>query len=307
MKTTLIIKNTFYAAVMALGLVACTPTEVEHGNPLTEADLDASFTLVRTTDTILTQPRRNAQILEFTGGSDDPAIQYHTWRVSNATGVYPSQNNTVVGKKTHRYILEANGTYKIEHRVVGRVGGTNFVSEQPFTVTLPAAPGVVLGPNLISSPNFENPSDWTVITINSSGTAQWTFAGGKATIAGATGHAAIYQAVTVEAGRNYRFDMRVQGPGSSNMWFEVYAGTTRPAQGSDYSNGGKRLQLNTWAGCATSPFDGLLSAEGCGGDSLGNVMTFAQSGTVYFLIKCGESGGNINSISVSDVVFQTID
>jgi len=306
MKTTLIIKNTFYAAFVALGLVACTPTEVEHGNPLTEADLDASFTLTHITDTVFDRPIRNAQILEFTASSDDPAIQYHTWRASNANGEYATQNNTVVGSKTHRFTFEANGTYKIEHRVVGRVGGTNFVSEDSFTVTLPSAPDIVLGPNLISSPNFENLSDWTVITI-SSGTAQWTFADGKATIAGGTGHAAIYQAVTVEAGRTYKFDMRVQGPGSSNMWFEVYAGTTRPAQGSDYSNGGKRLQLNTWAGCATSPFDGMLSAVGCGGDSSGNTMTFDQSGTIYFLIKCGESGGNINSISVSDVVFQTID
>jgi hypothetical protein len=304
MRTIKSFKNSIFCAVAAIGLFSCTPDEVKNGNPLTQSDLDADFVLTSTTDTIVS--RANAQNLIFTATSDDPAIQYHTWRASGADGVFGS-TNVVKGTKTQKFTFNASGTYKIEHRVVGRVGGTNFVSEHQFTVTLPETPAGNLGPNLISSPNFENPADWTVININPSGSARWTFADGKATIAGATGHAAIYQAVTVEAGRSYKFDMRVQGPGSSNTWFEVYAGTVAPAPGADYSNGGKRLQLNTWAGCATSPFNGMLSAVGCGGDSSGNVMTFERSGTIYFLIKSGESGGNINSISVSEVVFQTID
>jgi hypothetical protein len=304
MKTTLILKNSIFCAIAAIGLFSCTPDEVENGNPLAQSDLDADFVLTSTTDTIVA--RANAQNLVFTATSDDPAIQYHTWRASGANGVYGSPN-VVKGTKTHKFTFNASGTYKIEHRVVGRVGGTNFVSEHQFTVTLPEAPTGSLGPNLIASPNFENPANWTVLRINQTGTAHWAFADGKATISGATGHEGIYQAVTVEANESYKFDMRVQGPGSTNTWFEVYVSPTAPTPNSDYSAGGKRLQLNTWAGCATSPFDGLLSQVGCGNAEVsGNVVTFTESGTVYFLIKSGESGGNINSISVSNVVFQKI-
>jgi len=294
MKTTLILKNGFYSILAAVGFIACTPTEVDNGNPLTQGDLDASFTGATTDGNHFT----------VTASSNDPDIMSHVWKWTTTDGTASTQGNERKGGPTMDFTFSTPGTYTVQHRVVGRTGGTNFVSQINFVVTNTL---LVLGPNLIASPNFENPADWTVITINSSGSARWTFADGKATISGATGHAAIYQAVTVEAGRRYKFDMRVQGPGSTNTWFEVYAGTTVPAQGSDYNNGGKRLQLNTWARCATSPFNGMLSAVGCGDDSSGNIMTFDQSGTIYFLIKCGESGGNINSISVSDVVFQTID
>jgi hypothetical protein len=206
-----------------------------------------------------------------------------------------------------KFTFTKTGVYKVEHRVVGRVGGTNFVSEQSFTVTIPAEPEAENGPNLIASPNFEDPTDWTVLRINSSG-ASWSFASGAATISGTTGHQAIYQAITVEAGREYEFDMNVSGAGSSNTWFEVYVSATAPTPNSDYNAGGKRIQLNTWAGCATTAFDGLLSEEQCGeADVLGNTITFAQSGTVYFLIKCGSGDGNINSITVKDVTFHTID
>lgn len=294
MKTTLILKNSFFAAIAAIGFVACTPTEVDNGNSLTQGDLDASFTGATTDGNHFT----------VTASSNDPEIQYHVWKWTTADGSPSTQGGERKGNATMEFTFSTPGTYTVQHRVVGHTGGTNFISERSFVVTSTL---LILGPNLISSPNFENPSDWTVSNINPSGNARWTFADGKATISGTTGHAAIYQAVTVEAGRSYKFDMKVQGPGSTNMWFEVYAGTVAPVSGADYSNGGKRLQLNTWARCATSPFEGMLSAVGCGDDVSGNVMTFAQSGTVYFFIKCGESGGNINSISVSDVVFQTID
>jgi hypothetical protein len=293
MKPTLILKNCFLAAIAAIGFLACTPTEVENGNPLTQGDLNAAFDGVTT----------DGNHFRVTA-SDSPDILYHVWKWTTTDGTNSREGAEKKGSSTMDFTFTTPGTYTVQHRVVSRTGGISFVQERPFVVTTTL---LILGPNLIQSPNFENPSDWTVVNINPTGSARWTFADGKATIAGATGHAAIYQAVTVEAGRSYKFDMRVQGPGSSNTWFEVYAGTAAPSQGADYGDGGKRLQLNTWAHCATSSFNGMLSAVGCGGDSSGNVMTFERSGTVYFLMKCGESNGNINSISVSEVVFQTID
>jgi len=310
MKMNFNIKGGLFAIALAsiVFAVGCTPEEVTGGNPLTEADLDASFTPNAGTDTIVMVGGlpKNARSYTFTAGSSEGRIQYHTWRASNELGVYANPDNTAKGGSSIKYTFTKSGTYKVEHRVVGRVGGTNSVSEQSITVVVAEEPESTEGPNLIASPNFEDPTDWTVLNINATG-ASWTFGNGSATISGASGHKAIYQAITVEAGKQYEFDMNVAGPGSTNTWFEVYVSPTAPTPNSDYNAGGKRIQLNTWAGCATSAFDGLLSEEQCGeADVSGNVVTFAQSGTVYFLIKCGSGDGNINSITVSDVSFHTI-
>ena len=296
-------RNSCIAVIAAaFSLVGCTPDEVTGGNPLTQSNLDASFTStsVQTVD----GSGADVEVVSVTG-STDPNIQYHIWRVSNENGEYGNNNFGTKGGNTMQYTFDESGTYKIEHRVVGRVGGTNSVTEVTVTVALPEPPPVEEGPNLIQSPNFEDPSDWTVLNITAG--AAWTFNEGSATIAGATGHQAIYQAIQVEAGKTYEFDMNVAGPGSANTWFEVYVSPTAPTPNSDYSAGGKRIQLNTWAGCATSAFDGLLSDEQCGeGDVTGNVITFETTQTVYFLIKCGSGDGNINSITVSNVTFHEV-
>ena len=303
MKLNTIFRNSFFVAAMATAslFTGCTPDEVTEGNPLTQANMDASFTStsVQTVD----GSGANVEVVSLTG-SNDPNIQYHVWKVSNENGEY-GNNQGVRGGNTMQYTFDESGTYKIEHRVVGRVGGSNSVTEVTVTVALPEPPPVEEGPNLIQSPNFEDPSDWTVLNITAG--AAWTFNEGSATIAGATGHQAIYQAIQVEAGKTYEFDMNVAGPGSANTWFEVYVSPTAPTPNSDYSAGGKRIQLNTWAGCATSAFDGLLSDEQCGeGDVSGNVITFDTTQTVYFLIKCGSGDGNINSITVSNVTFHEV-
>lgn len=309
------IKNSCFAiALAALGLVtACTPDEVTSGNPLTEAAFDATFSVVSVTDTIIMDKTLkrlvNAKNYVVVPGADDTRVQYHSWRATDKSAVYAGNTTVTHGKKTAKYTFSGigAGTFKIQHRVVGRVGGTNNTTEQSFALDFPEIPlpPVVDGPNLLKSPNFETPADWTVITIDATGNAKWTFSPGKATITGTSGHAAIYQAVTVEAGRQYEFDMNVSGPGSKDTWFEVYISPTKPAPNTDYSAGGKRLQLNTWAGCATAPFDGLLSVVGCGNaDVSGSKVKFDASGTVYFLIK---SGGTINEINVSNVTLHTID
>lgn len=297
-------------------LTACTPDEIKSGNPLTEEAFDAGYTVVSVTDTIVMDPvlKRlvNAKNYVVAPNADDTRVQYHSWRATDKVAVYTGNTAVTHGTKTAKFTFSAigAGTFKIEHRVTGRVGGTNNTTEQSFALDFPEIPlpPVVDGPNLIKSPNFETPADWTILTIDGSGTALWTLGNGKATIAGKTGHMAIYQAVTVEAGRQYEFDMNVSGPGSTDTWFEIYISPTAPTQNSDYSADGKRLQLNTWSGCATTPFDGLLSVVGCGNaDVSGSKVKFAKSGTVYFLIKCGSSGGNINQINVSNVTLHTID
>jgi len=302
-------------ALAAIGFVtSCTPDEISSGNPLTEDSFDAAYTVVSVTDTVFMDPILKRQVngknyVVAPAVSDNPRVQYHSWRATDKASVYTGNTKVTHGNGTAKFTFSGigAGAFKIEHRVIGRVGGANTATEQTFALDFPEIPlpPVVDGPNIIKSPNFETPSDWTAIIIDAGGNAKWTFSQGKATVAGTSGHAAIYQAVTVEAGRTYEFDMNVSGPGSKDTWFEVYISPTAPAPNADYSAGGKRLQLNTWAGCATSPFDGLLSVVGCGlQDVSGSRVKFDKSGTVYFLIK---SGGNINEINVSNVTFHTID
>lgn len=293
MKRNIILRKSFYAvAIAALGLLgSCQPDEVKNGNPLTEANLDASFTAA------------SADGNHYTVTAVDNAdIQYHTWKMTKVGDPENSDEGETVGTATKDYTFTAIGTYIIQHRVVGRTGGTNSVTEQNIIVD-----HVALGPNILSSPNFETPSDWTILNISNNNAVNWAFNSGSATVSGGdTSYSGkgIYQAVTVEEG-TYQVDLHVAGPGSTDTWFEVYISPTAPVQGADYTADGIKLGLNTWTGCGNTAFDGQLSVLHCTGS--GATVHFASAGTVYFVIKSGSGAANgINSITVSDVEMRKI-
>ncbi|MFP9113893.1 hypothetical protein ACLI1A_08105 [Flavobacterium sp. RHBU_3] len=268
-------------------LAACSPDTVTGGNPLTQADVDASFTATTTDGNHYTAT-----------AVTDSDIQYHTWLVHTPN---PTDTETEVkGDAIKDFTFPTPGTYTLVHRAVGFAGGTNSVSQQTFEITTS-----VIGPNIIDSPNFETSSDWSVFNTSGTETVTWTFNSGSATANGGVANAwsgqGIYQAVQVEAG-TYIIDMHVESPGASDqMWFQVFAGTTQPVNGSDYgSDPTVVLGLNTWAGCATSSFSGMLTAVGCVGT--GSQVTFTTAGTIYFVIKTGTGSTNgVNHITVSDV------
>lgn len=118
---------------------------------------------------------------------------------------------------------------------------------------------------------------------------------------------AIYQAVQVDANRNYYFSGHVKGSGATNTWFEIYILADVPVQGSDYGNGKKFVALNTWAGCGGSAFDGDIAQIGCDGDYKGQSgkIKFATAGTIYIVVKAGSSGGTMGNggINLDDVTF----
>jgi hypothetical protein len=301
-----ITKSSIIALVIATGLfTGCTPDEVSGGNPLTESDLNAAFTATQAgTD-------EEGNVIYNFEGATDANIQYHTWKFTNVTTGQTS-NNPIEARTVENTLTKTfttSGTYKIQHRVAGRVGGTNFVSEQTIDIVI-VAPPQEFGPNLIQSPNFETASDWTVFNTDGSGTvtASWAFNGNSATVSGGVegvwAGQGIYQAVQVEAG-TYYIDMNVSSPGaSSNMWFQVFTGDAEPQQNADYlGDDFVKMGLNTWAGCAVSAFDGQLSEVGCVGT--GTDVTFAAPQTVYFVIKCGTGSANgVNNITVKDVVMK---
>jgi hypothetical protein len=117
---------------------------------------------------------------------------------------------------------------------------------------------------------------------------------------------AIYQKVSVTAGKSYMLSAHVSGNGASNSWFEFYIDTAVPKQGSDYS-GNKYISLNTWSGCGTVKFAGDIAIIGCDGTgkNKNGVMSFTKTGDVYIVIKAGSSGGTLGTggIVLDDVKF----
>lgn len=284
MKTN-IFKSFSLALLIAAAITGCTPDEVKGGNPTTQGDPDASFTAT-TTD------GNHYDVV----ASSDADIQYHTWKMITPT----AEGTETKGGATMNFTFPTPGTYTIVHRAVGFIGGTNTVSQQVFNVTTSA-----LGPNVVASPNFENPSDWSTANTSGTQTVTWTFNNGSATANGGVLNAwsgqVLYQAITLAVG-TYRVDMHVESPGASeNTWFHVFIKSNQPVNGTDYGTDDERiLGLNTWGGCATAPFNGMISTVGCVGS--GQDVTVTTAGTYYFAIKAGTGANNgVNNISVSDI------
>jgi len=289
MKLNTILRNSCFAvAITTIGILgACQPDEVEGGNALFASDMDASFSV---------SPTDNSGNRYAATASDDGAILLHTWRYTSSEG---DDSGEMQGPGEMEFFFPDAGTYTITHRAAGS-GGTSTISEQTVVVT---TPDPVAG-NLIAGGKFTaGQGPWQILNISPSGAA-WTFADGVATINGTgSNQQGIYQAIQVVGGVDYRFDMKVSGPGSTNTWFEVFISPQAPVQNSDYSAGGAVFALNTWAGCATGPFSGLISVVGCANHS-GNPVSFTESGTVYVVIKSG--GENINNIVVDNVELRRI-
>jgi hypothetical protein len=118
---------------------------------------------------------------------------------------------------------------------------------------------------------------------------------------------AIYQAIEVVKDQEYTIDMLVSSAhGSSDTYFEVYAGTTVPVAGVEYKDN-VVMGLSTWEGCATSAFSGKLSQVGCVKNASGtvsNVVKFKNSGTIYLVIRSGGNTFTPSGINVSKIEFR---
>jgi hypothetical protein len=206
-----------------------------------------------------------------------------------------------IGRHSREVFLPDAGVYTITHLAVGK-GGATFTDNETITV---ATSDPVAG-NLVEGGKFESAADdakWTRHVI-SAPAVTWTMAGGKMTAAGGSwGHSAIYQTVTVQANKDYKFSMLVSGSGATDTWFEVYFGTNAPAAGSDYSDGGIQIALNTWSGCGNSAFNGNINAIGCEGALKGKdgKIRFATGGTKYLFIKTGGANLGTSGISIDNV------
>ena len=278
----------FLMVAATLSVVAsCKKAKVEDRG-LTEGNLEAGFTLTPVAGKVNT----------FFAQVKDSSYIMSKWDFGTGTAV--------AGKASQEVSFPDAGDYTIVHYAIGK-GGATFSSSQKITIaTSDPAKG-----NLVKGGKFETPDDeakWTRITI-SDPAITWTRTGGKMVAAGGNwGHSAIYQAITVEANKDYKFGMTVSGSGATDTWFEVYFGTAAPANGADYTSGGIRIALNTWAGCGGSTFNGNIATIGCDGSLAGKngVVRFATAGTIYLLIKTGGANLGTSGISIDNVELRGI-
>lgn len=278
------IKNYIFPAALAFMalLSGCTPDESGSGNGLDAGTLDASFT------------------------AEPTAESPNTIRVQGSTAGMTHWWNGVRGTDAKEFFYPLAGTYEVSHKICG-IGGEGCVET---TQTVTVANDDPSAYNRIEGAGFETAEDiakWTTFPANVNG-AEWVFENGKATFHGSQNWAIqnLYQTIEVEPG-DYMFDMTVSGQGSNETYMEWYAGYNAPVAGSDYTEGGQILALNTWAGCATSPFEGQLSVVGCG-DTLHGIKHFATAGTVYVVLRTasGQSGANPFSITIDNVEVRRI-
>lgn len=270
----------------ATALTSCQPEEFDAGNGLADPNVDATFAISQ-----VDNAGNRYELQPTTDG-----VIRHLWELGDGSPAYFSN------KDAEEVFFPDAGTYTVSHTAFGRGGLSNTTMQEIVVATSDPVAG-----NLVKGGKFENTEDhaqWTVLNIGNPGTA-WTLNSGSATITGGGwNQQAIYQAIQVEANKEYSIDMIVSGAGSVNTWFEVYASTTAPTPGSDYSADGRRMGLSTWDGCATSSFNGKLSVVGCVGS--GNVVSFPQSGTIYLLIKCGGENIGTTGITIDNVEFRGV-
>lgn len=271
----------YFALALLTGslLTACSPDENGVGNGLTDPNVDASFTITPV----------NGDTNSFVLQAATENVLRYSWDVGN--GFYNAAATDTV-------FLPDAGMYTVSHQALGRGGAVNTTSQEIDVATSDPVAG-----NIIQGGKFEDQAardQWTVLKISETG-ASWSLNDGFATITASDyNQQALYQAVQVEANKEYTIDMRVFSAGTDRVWFEVYVSPEAPIQGTEYTSDGIRIGTSSFdGGCGFSEYDGILSELSCAGS--GNTVTFDQSGTVYLVIKSGGVSTGSTGISVTNI------
>ncbi|MFY0672036.1 MAG: PKD domain-containing protein [Bacteroidia bacterium] len=217
----------------------------------------------------------------------NPTLEYwfSHWSFGDQTGAEGTEASKVFYEK---------GTYKVRFKIFTE-GGT---AEQTQEIVIE---NDYEGVNLVNNGKLDNADGWKIINIAAgveliieNGTATWS--------GGGWGNQALTQLIEFEAGVEYEVDMEVSGGPLADTWFEVYIDETEPTDGNDYSAGGIMIGLNTWDGCGTEEFDGLLSALSCSNGARGNIFKYDENTSAYLTIKSGgadmSSGVTIDNITI---------
>jgi len=204
------------------------------------------------------------------------------------------------GKAVDTIFYPDAGVYSVKMQVMGKGGVFYDAPARDITVAAsdPVAGNLIAGGKM----NTEDVAKWTKIVI-STGVAFNHVDGKMVATGGSGGHAAIWQKITVVAGKKYRFGMTVSGSGATDTWLEVFFGSIPPANGVDYSNGGNYIAMNTWNGCGKTSFNGPITTIGCGGSLVGKngELTFTTGGDKYLVIKTGGANLGTTGMAVDNV------
>lgn len=273
MKTTYIIKTLLTLALFGVIGISCDDNE-SVGPSNIEADFN--FTV------------NNPLKVAFSNGSTN-ATRYG-WNFGDGT-------SSTEESPSHEYL--SGGTYKVT-MIAKSSSGAKFKIRE---VTVEGAPEV----DLIEGGDMSSAADWNLFSAGATLTTA-EFADGKLKFSNGAGPAQtnilLWQAVEVEADVDYKFSADVKGSGATNSWAELLFGTVSPSDGSDYSNG-LYTGINTWDGCGGSAFEGNFAAISCKAPSNGKdgVVKFANSGTIYVVIKVGSWDG---SWGTSGITFDNV-
>lgn len=278
-----------FAIATLSSLTSCQPDQAGIDNGLADTNVDPSFTITPVAGETNT----------YLVASQTKNVLASKWNIGN--GDYN-------GKMTEKVFFPDAGTYAVSHIAIGRGGATNSTSQNVVVATSDPLRG-----NLVKGGSFTNVADqaqWTVLNLNTSGTAKWTFNSGSATIHSDGGWAqeGIYQAIDVVKDKEYSIDMLVSSSGGSDeTWFEVYAGKTAPVSGVEYKEN-KVMGLSTWDGCAKAAFSGKLSTVGCVKNdvtkTVSNIVKFDITGKIYLVIRSGGNTFTSDGIKLTKVEFR---
>lgn len=277
---------TLFFMTAVLSFTSCQPDDSIVDNGLTDANVDASFTITPV----------DGKVNTYKVVAQPKGVLKSLW--DSGAGQY-------AGKMEEEISLPDAGTYTITHTAIGKGGATASASKEVVVATSDPLKG-----NLVQGGSFSTPEDqakWTVLNLSATGAAFWSFANNSATIHSPGGWAqeGIYQAIDVVKDKEYTINMRVSSPsGSDETWLEVYAGKSAPQSGVEYKDN-KVMGLSTWDGCAKTGFSGLLSLVGCvKNDKTGtvsNVVKFTETGKIYLLIRSGGNKFTKDGITVSKI------
>ncbi|MCR8561461.1 PKD domain-containing protein [Mucilaginibacter sp. BJC16-A38] len=286
MKLNLIKACAIVSGIMAIGAyVGCKPDPLKDGDNGLVAKNVASFTI----NPVSGKPNNFVLKAEETG------VTAVKWDLGDGGG-------SNIGTAIDSIFVPDAGTYNVVLTTAG-VGGATQTASKTLTVATsdPKAGNLVVGGKMTAADD----ASWKHITISPGvtfvldPTKNMMVASG-----GGFGHAAVYQAINLVAGQKYAVDMLISGSGATDTWFETYVGSKVPAQGTDYSDGGIKIALNTWNGCGKTAFSGKLSAISCNG--AGNTFTVPTTGTYYLLIKSGGSNLGVTGISFTNVTLRGV-
>jgi hypothetical protein len=222
---------------------------------------------------------------------------------AGTTGVFgwywsTGNGSPVAGTASDTIHFAQHGNYRIILTAVGK-GGYDTASQIVSVASDDLGKTVLQGGTLDTA----SASSWTVLNTGGPQTT-FTFTSSGLVLSN-TGNTngGVYQAVTLQAGVNYKFSANVSGSGINQSWVEFYLGATVPVQGSDYTDN-KIYSLNWWAGCGKSAFNGNVVSIGCSGNGpASGEISVATSGTYYMVIKAGSAGGTLGSggVTVADI------